>query len=100
MSSLSVFDLTLYALVMVGAFAVRSAAGFGAILIAIPILAFIMPLTTAVAATTVLTLLTSIHHVSRNWRHVAWPHFFRVSFYTVIGLALGFYFLHLLHEDA
>ena len=100
MSSLSALGLALYAVVMIGAFAVRSAAGFGAVLIAIPILAFIMPLTTAVAATTVLTALTSIHHVGRNWRHVAWPHFLRISFYTIIGLGLGFYFLRLLHEDA
>jgi uncharacterized protein len=100
MSSLSALGLSLYALVMIGAFAVRSAAGFGAVLIAIPLLAFIMPLTTAVAATTVLTALTSIHYVGRNWRHVAWPHFLRISFYTVIGLGLGFYFLHVLHEEA
>ena len=45
MASLSVLGLVLYALVMIGAFAVRSAAGFGAVLVAIPLLAFIMPLT-------------------------------------------------------
>lgn len=98
--TVSILGLGLYALVMIGAFAVRSAAGFGAVLIAIPMLAFIMPLTTAVAATTVLTALTSIHHVGRNWREVAWPHFLKISFYTVIGLGLGFYCLHLLDEEA
>jgi uncharacterized membrane protein YfcA len=100
MASLSIFGLGLYALVMTSAFAVRSAAGFGAVLVAIPVLAFIMPLTTAVAATTVLTAITSVHHVGRNWHHVAWPHFLRISFYTVIGLGLGFYCLHLLNEEA
>ena len=99
MASLSFLGLGLYALVMTGAFAVRSAAGFGAVLVAIPVLAFIMPLTTAVAATTVLTAITSVHHVGRNWRHVAWPHFVKISAFTVIGLALGFYCLHLLNED-
>jgi uncharacterized protein len=100
MASLSVLGLGLYALVMTGAFAVRSAAGFGAVLVAIPVLAFIMPLSTAVAAATVLTAITSVHHVGRNWRHVAWPHFLRISFYTVIGLGLGFYCLHFLNEAA
>ncbi|HTQ34424.1 MAG TPA: sulfite exporter TauE/SafE family protein [Stellaceae bacterium] len=97
MASLSV--LGLYALVMVGAFAVRSAAGFGAVLVAMPLLAFIMPLTKALAATSVLTALTSIHHVGRNWRHVAWSQFLKISTYTVIGLGLGFYCLHLLNEE-
>ena len=100
MASISVLGLGLYALVMTGAFAVRSAAGFGAVLVAIPLLAFVMPLTTAVAATTVLTAITSVHHVGRNWQHVAWPHFVKISFFTVIGLGLGFYCLHLLNEDA
>ncbi len=100
MASLSVLGLVLYALVMTGAFAVRSAAGFGAMLIAIPMLAFIMPLTTAVAATTVLTAVTSVHHVGRNWHHVAWPQFLKISLFTIIGLGLGFYFLHVLDEEA
>ena len=51
------------------------------------------------AATSFLTALTSIHHVGRNWRHVAWPHFLKISLYTVIGLALGFYCLHILDEE-
>jgi hypothetical protein len=37
---------------MTGAFAVRSAAGFGAVLIAMPMLAFVLPVSTAVSVTT------------------------------------------------
>ena len=52
MSSLSPVGLAFYMLVITGAFAVRSAAGFGAVLIALPMLAFVMLVPTAVSVTT------------------------------------------------
>ena len=63
MASLSLFGLTFYILVMTAAFAVRSAAGFGAVLIAMPMLAFVLPVSTAVSITTALTAITSLHHL-------------------------------------
>jgi hypothetical protein len=54
-SSLSLFALAFFMLVMIGAFAARSAAGFGAVLIAMPMLAFVLPISTAVSVTTALT---------------------------------------------
>ena len=48
MSSLSLLGFVFFMLVMIGAFAVRSAAGFGAVLIAMPMLAFVLPVSTAV----------------------------------------------------
>src|SRR5947209_6782455 len=99
-SSLSFFGLAFYILVMTGAFAVRSAAGFGAVLIAMPMLAFVLPVSTAVSVTTALTTITSVHHVSRDWRRVAWRQFATMAFYSAIGIGVGFYFIHLLDEDA
>jgi uncharacterized membrane protein YfcA len=97
-SSLSLFGLAFYMLVMTGAFMVRSAAGFGAVLIAMPMLAFVMPISTAVSVTTALTALTSIHQVSRDWRRVAWRHFAIMASYSAVGIVLGFYFINLLDE--
>jgi uncharacterized membrane protein YfcA len=97
-SSLSFPGLAFYMLVMTGAFAVRSAAGFGAVLIAMPMLAFVMPISTAVSVTTALTAMTSIHQVGRHWRRVAWPHFATMAFYSAIGIGLGFYFITMLDE--
>jgi hypothetical protein len=54
-SSLSLFAFAFFMLVMIGAFAARSAAGFGAVLIAMPMLAFVLPISTAVSVTTALT---------------------------------------------
>jgi hypothetical protein len=96
--SLSPLGLVFFMLVMIGAFAVRSAAGFGAVLIAMPMLAFVLPISTAVSVTTALTAITSIHHVSRDWRRVAWRHFAIMAFYSAIGIGSGFYFIKMLDE--
>jgi uncharacterized protein len=97
---LSPLGLGVFMVVMVGAFTVRSAAGFGAVLIALPVLAFVMPISTAVSVTTVLTALTSMHQISRDWRLVAWRHFAIMAFYSAVGIGLGFYFIKLLDEHA
>ena len=98
MSSLSLLGLVFFMLVMIGAFAVRSAAGFGAVLIAMPMLTFVMPISTAVSITTALTAITSVHHLGRDWRRVAWRHFAIMAFYSAIGIGLGFYFIKMLDE--
>jgi uncharacterized membrane protein YfcA len=99
-TSLSLLGFAFYMLVMTGAFAVRSAAGFGAVLIAMPMLAFILPVSTAVSVTTALTTITSIHQVSRHWRRVAWGHFTIMALYSAVGIGLGFYFINMLDEEA
>jgi uncharacterized membrane protein YfcA len=99
MLSLSFLGLVFYAVVLVGAFAVRSAAGFGAGLIAVPMFAFILPVPTAVSVAAVFTTLASIGHVSREWRVVAWKQFVIVSIYTTTGIILGFHFLKTLDEN-
>ncbi|MGE0258380.1 MAG: TSUP family transporter, partial [Alphaproteobacteria bacterium] len=100
MASLSALGLAFYIMVLICAFAVRSAAGFGAVLIAMPMLAFILPVSTAVAVTTALTAITSVHLISREWRRVAWWHFAVMTFYSTIGIGLGFSFINLLDEQA
>ena len=97
---MSAFGLAFYVVVLTGAFAVRSAAGFGAVLVAMPMLAFVLPVSTAVSITTALTAITSVHHLSRDWHRVAWRHFGIMAFYSAIGIGLGFYFINLLDEHA
>lgn len=100
MAPLSALGLTFYVVVLTCAFAVRSAAGFGAVLIAMPMLAFVLPVSMAVSITTALTAITSIHHLSRDWHRVAWGHFAIMAFYSAIGIGLGFYLINLLDEHA
>lgn len=59
MSALSALRFVFYAAVMLGAFAIRGIARFVAGLIAIPMLAFILPVLTDMSVVTVLTTLTS-----------------------------------------
>jgi uncharacterized protein len=98
MFSLSLLGLAFYAAVLIGAFAVRSAAGFGAVLIAVPMLAFVLPVPTAVAVATALTVAMSLRHVHRDWRRIAWRQFATITFYTIIGIGAGFYFVKILDE--
>jgi uncharacterized membrane protein YfcA len=99
MVALSSLDFVFYAAVLFGAFTVRSAAGFGAGLIAIPMLAFILPVSTAVSVATVLTTLSSVQLVSREWRQIAWGKFAVIFLYSMVGIGLGLYFIQLLNED-
>ena len=99
MSALSFGGFAFYAAVLLGAFAVRSAAGFGAGLIAIPMLALILPVSTAVSVATVFTALSSAQQVSREWRQIAWRQFLRIFLYSMVGVGLGLYFIKLLDED-
>jgi len=99
MSALSSFGFAFYAVVLLSAFAVRSAAGFGAGLIAIPMLAFILPVSTAVSVATVLTTLSSVQQVGHEWRQIAWRNFIVIFLYSMVGVGLGLYFIKLLDED-
>jgi uncharacterized membrane protein YfcA len=99
MSTLSFLGFAFYAAVLLGAFAVRSAAGFGAGLIAVPMLAFILPVSTAVSVATVLTTFSSAQQVSREWRQIAWPKFAIIFFYSMVGIGIGLYFVKILDED-
>jgi uncharacterized membrane protein YfcA len=99
-ASLSALGLAFYMVVLACAFAVRSAAGFGAVLVALPMLAFVLPVSTAVSITTALTAITSIHHLSRDWHRVAWRPFAIMAFYSAVGIGIGFYLINLLDEHA
>ncbi len=93
MASLSPLGLAFYALVLLGAFAVRGVAGFGAVLVAVPLLAFVLPVTTAVSLASALALVASLQQVSRDWRLIAWRQFAIIFLYTMAGIGLGFYFI-------
>src|SRR5713226_9592562 len=98
MSALSSLGFAFYAAVLLSAFAVRSAAGFGAGLIAIPMLAFILPVSTAVSIATVLTTLSSIQQVSREWHLISWRKFAVIFLYSMAGIGLGLYFIKMIDE--
>ena len=48
----------------------RGTAGFGGQAVAVPLLALIMPLTTALAALVVLTAMSAVGHLRRDWPRI------------------------------
>lgn len=48
---------------------------------------------------TVLTTLSSVQQVSREWRQIAWRQFAVIFLYSMVGVGLGLYFIKLLDED-
>ncbi len=93
MGSLGPAELVFAALVLVVAYAVRSSAGFGGQVVAVPLLALVLPLPVMVSAVVVLTVLASFTHWARDWRHIEWREIARLLPYTLIGIFAGLYLL-------
>ncbi len=77
------------ALFVLGAYTVFGATGFGSALIAVPLLAHLVPLTVAVPLITALDAGAATSQAGRQWRHVAWPEFRRLLPTMLVGIALG-----------
>ena len=93
MGSLGAGELVFAGLVLVVAYAVRSSAGFGGQVVAVPLLALVLPLPVMVSAVVVLTVLASFTHWARDWGHIAWREIARLLPYTLIGIFTGLYLL-------
>lgn len=93
MGTLGAAELVFAALVLVIAYAVRSSAGFGGQVVAVPLLALVLPLPVMVSAVVVLTVLASFTHWVRDWRHIDWREIARLLPYTLVGILAGLYLL-------
>ena len=89
MESLTLIELFFAAIVIVVAYAVRGGAGFGGQVIAVPLLALILPLQTVLAAIVVLTVLAAIGHLRRDWSKIDWREIRLLLPYSVIGILTG-----------
>jgi uncharacterized membrane protein YfcA len=91
--SLDFIQLTFAALVVVVAYAVRGGAGFGGQAVAVPLLALILPLQVVLAAIVVLTVLSSVGHLRRDWSKIDWREIRLLLPYSVIGVLAGIFLL-------
>ena len=89
LEGLSAPQIALAACIVLGAFVVRGMSGFGAGMIGIPLLAFLMPVHTAVAmfGLMVLTLFTFLS--IRDWREVVRREFALLLVPTILGVVAG-----------
>lgn len=89
MDALSHAQFAWVAAVVFGAFVVRGMSGFGAGMIAVPLLAFAIPLQLAVPLCSLLVFILFIVLLIRDHRQVVWPELWRLVPPTIVGALLG-----------
>jgi len=89
LESYSALQLALSACIVFAAFVVRGMSGFGAGMFGIPLLAFLMPVHTAVAMFGLLVLSLFIFLSVRDWSQVVQAELRRLLLPTLLGVAAG-----------
>jgi len=90
LSSLASLQALVFSVAVVfAAYVLRGATGFGAGVVAIPLLALIMPLTVVIPVITTLGIVASLGQSVQEFRHVDWRALRGLALPSVVGLALG-----------
>jgi uncharacterized membrane protein YfcA len=97
--SLSLVQLTLAALIIVVAYFVRGIAGFGSGLIAIPLLANMLPLSVVVPLVGLLDYLASTSHGVKHRQSISWGDIFPLLPFTLAGVLTALYLFHTVDAD-
>ncbi|MFO1312293.1 MAG: sulfite exporter TauE/SafE family protein [Burkholderiales bacterium] len=79
------------ALAIAAGYAVRAVSGFGAGVIATPLLTFVLPLPVTVPLITVIGMFAGSRQVVRDWRAIDWARIARFVPGSLVGVALGLY---------
>jgi uncharacterized membrane protein YfcA len=91
--------LTLFVVVVFfGATLIRSAFGFGEALIAVPLLAFVLPVTTAAPVAVLVSVTVAAVVVAQDWRHIQIRSAVRLVLATLLGIPLGLLLLRSVPE--
>lgn len=75
--------------VFFGATLIRSAFGFGEALIAVPLLALVLPVTVAAPVAVLLSITIAAVVVAQDWRHVHLQSATRLVLWTLVGVPIG-----------
>jgi uncharacterized membrane protein YfcA len=68
---------------------IRSSIGFGEALIAVPILAFVLPVTVAAPVAVLVSITVAAIVVAQDWRHVQWRSAAALVAATLVGIPAG-----------
>jgi uncharacterized protein len=98
-STASAWQLTWCVLVVVAAYTLRGATGFGAGVVAIPLLVLVLPLRTVIPVITTLGIVASFGQTVREFRHVVWRGVRGLLLPTVAGAAAGLWLFKALHPE-
>jgi uncharacterized membrane protein YfcA len=77
---------------------IRSAFGFGEALIAVPLLAFAMPVEQAAPVAALVSITVAVVAIAQDWRHIHLRSAGRLFLATAVGTPLGLWALHALDE--
>ena len=86
---LSVFATAVCALGLFLGYAVRGVAGFGSGVVATPLMAFVLPLSTVAPLITFIGAFVSVRQALADWRLIAWRHLVEFVPGIAIGVPLG-----------
>ena len=99
LESLSVPQLALATAILVLAYVVRGITGFGSGLIAIPLLALMLPLSVVVPMVGLLDYLASVGHGVHHRRQIRWREILPLMPFTLAGVALALYIFKTVDAD-
>jgi uncharacterized membrane protein YfcA len=78
---------------------IRSAFGFGEALVAVPLLAFLIPIKTAAPVAVLLSITVAAVIIARDWKHIYFRSAARLIFSTFFGIPFGVLLLRYVHES-
>jgi len=87
--SLSPLESLWCATALVLGYAVRGVAGFGSGVVATPLLAFVLPMTTTAPVITLLGFLVSVRQAFRDWHEIRWDAVLRFVPGALVGVPIG-----------
>lgn len=93
LNGLTTFELAYCAAVLFAAYFVRGIAGFGSALVAVPLLAMVLPVPFIVPIIVLLDYLGSVTHSARNFHHIQWRDLLPLIPFTLLGIGTGLYLL-------
>ena len=96
LDAFSSLQLAWAATVVFGAYVVRGMSGFGAGLVATPLLAFLLPMSTVVPTTALIVFVLFVFLTLRDRHQVLWDEFRRLLIPTLVGVAGGLYLFAML----
>lgn len=91
METITLWQMAFCAVVVIAAYAVRGATGFGSSALSLPLLALVLPMRVIVPVITLLGFFAAVGHIAQDRGRIAWRELLKLLPFTVIGVAAGLY---------
>lgn len=99
MEALSILELVFCAVVIVFAYSIRNATGFGGATVGVPFLTLVAPISASITIFAILNIMASYDVLRRDWRRIAWSEVLRLLPTSVVGVIFGLYLMRDVDEE-